>query len=770
MQNFPRKFNPGLNQDDKDLIAQYIVRLPLLKILLETIAENSHSTMCQHRLYYAPRGRGKTMLLARTAAELRVNPNFSNAWIPIRLIEESYYEISTIAEFWLEVMSELCKQLPESLKKNALASLKSLQQNWSHPNLQQMAQAAVIEQLTHINKKAVIMLENMHQLIEETDKDKDGDFSWELRRIMQNEPKIMLLATATTRFNHLDNAKAPFFEIFAVSEIPPLKSKEVVTLWNDITQSNKTETEITPLVILTGGSPRLLTIIAQFGKTNGIRALMENITDLIDEYTEYFKSQLDALAAKERRVFLALADLWKESTAKEISERARMDIRSTSALLGRLEHKGALYVKEKSPRRKTYLIAERLFCIYYKLRREHCQEAVVEALIQFMVDFYTPLEINTIRDSHRDSSKLTYIESMVLDKLTNNYLNKEILPLKINASEIRGTVQIARQDSKALNEKSLTYYHQGDLDKAITGYTHAIERYQDSEQADIMAQVAIAMVNQSATYGQQGNLDKEITGYTHVIERYQDSEQPDIMAIVARAMFNQSFTYGQQGNLDKAITGYTHVIERYQDSEQPEIMAQVARAMVNQSFTYGQQGNLDKAITGYTHVIERYQDSEQAEIMAEVARAMVNQSSSLAIKKQWKQANISYMGVLAYIENKAFPDKEIFLSSSMLGAALTEQAIQMSLKQQSAISHIISEAMLKAAAEERMDLAIGVCAILPNKTALSIIQKNTAHELLKPLIIALQLENKEKVRTSEELLEVADDIKKRLEKIRKNWY
>jgi hypothetical protein len=45
--------------------------------------------------------------------------------------------------------------------------------------------------------------------------------------------------------------------------------------------------------------------VAQFAQKNSIRELMENLTGLVDEYTEYFKSQLDALAPKERRVFLA---------------------------------------------------------------------------------------------------------------------------------------------------------------------------------------------------------------------------------------------------------------------------------------------------------------------------------------------------------------------------------------------------------------------------------------------------------------------------------
>ena len=233
MQNLPRKFNPGLNQDDKSLISQYVVCLPLLKMLLEAIADNTKSPVCQHRLYYGPRGRGKTMLMTRVAAELRVNPTFSANWIPIRLLEESYYEISNMGEFWLEVMSELTLSLGEEYKEDATLSLNHLIENWSHPNLAQMAQAAVLEQLDKLHKKAVIMIENLHQLIDET----GDDFGWEIRRVMQNEPRIMFLVTATTRFDNLDNAKKPFFEIFATTELKRLKRSDTVMLWNSLTQT-----------------------------------------------------------------------------------------------------------------------------------------------------------------------------------------------------------------------------------------------------------------------------------------------------------------------------------------------------------------------------------------------------------------------------------------------------------------------------------------------------------------------------------------------------
>ena len=53
---------------------------------------------------------------------------------------------------------------------------------------------------------------------------------------------------------------------------------------------------------------------------------------------------------------------------------------------------GAVIV-EGSGRKRRYAAAERLYSIYYKLRRERDEAAVVRNLIQFMAVFYTESEL-----------------------------------------------------------------------------------------------------------------------------------------------------------------------------------------------------------------------------------------------------------------------------------------------------------------------------------------------------------------------------------------
>ena len=96
-------------------------------------------------------------------------------------------------------------------------------------------------------------------------------------------------------------------------------------------------------------------------------------------------------------MYVAVIDLWQPSSTGEIAARARMDVRATSTCIGRLVDRG-LVTRRGTGHRKRYVAAERLYSIYYKLRRERDEAAVVRNLIRFMVAFYTTDELLDLWD------------------------------------------------------------------------------------------------------------------------------------------------------------------------------------------------------------------------------------------------------------------------------------------------------------------------------------------------------------------------------------
>jgi hypothetical protein len=76
-----------------------------------------------------------------------------------------------------------------------------------------------------------------------------------------------------------------------------------------------------------------------------------------------------------------------------------MDVNKTSALLKRLERRGAIEIVEESPRKRTYQVSERLYNIYYLMRRNGREKSIIKALINFMTAFYQGDDLlNIIKD------------------------------------------------------------------------------------------------------------------------------------------------------------------------------------------------------------------------------------------------------------------------------------------------------------------------------------------------------------------------------------
>ena len=386
-----RKFNPGTLQSDEEVKDQFVVRSRELGVVLDVLRGNIGSPSCQHILIVAPRGRGKTMLLARVAAELRTERALSERLLPVRFMEESQ-EIFSLADFWLESLFYLAREhaaQDPQLSRELQDVHAALAAEWQGRELEERARAAVLETTDRLGKQLVLMVENLQALCEHA----DDDFGWKLRRVLQSEPQIILLATATSRFKGLDDAREPFFELFRILRLEPLDIGECQLLWQMVSGDRVSEREIRPLQILTGGDPRLLVIIGDFARHRSLRQLMEQMVALIDEHTEYFRGHLEVFAKTERRVYLAVIDLWQPSSTGEIAVRARMDVRAVSALLGRLVARGAV-LADGSGRKRKYAAAERLYSIYYKLRRERDEATGVRNLIRFMAVFYAESELD----------------------------------------------------------------------------------------------------------------------------------------------------------------------------------------------------------------------------------------------------------------------------------------------------------------------------------------------------------------------------------------
>ena len=625
-----RKYNPGTLQSDRDVMDQFVVRHGELEIVLDVLRGNLGRESCQHTLVVAPRGRGKTMLLARVAAELRSDEQFSHSLLPVRFMEESH-EIINIADFWLEALFHLARESTPAHPAFAAelrATYASLCGRWREEALGVLARAAVLGAANRLGSRLVLMVENLQALSANA----DADFGWQLRAVLQSEPTIMLLGTSTSYFEGLDDAEQPFFELFRIIDLKPLSTDQCRRLWEAAGGDPRTGRDIRPLEILTGGSPRLLVVVAGFSQHRSLRQLMEELVMLIDEHTEYFRGLLEALPKSERRVYVAVIDLWRPSSAGEIADRARMDVRAVSTMLGRLANRGAVTACPGGGRKRLYAAVEPLYSIYYKLRRERDEAAVVESLILFMMAFYDSFTLSRLLDGlwsdARESLALySGIERALAKKPSDADLRsrmrwrdlEDVSEKVTNYHYVQAMIRLQEDTNAAFRNQDWTrvvelvdrYIAEGwdraraatpDHEKAYLGHLKAeaylrlgefgkvtaigrelLDRFRGTREVFLQWRCAVVLLHASEAQSRMRNFEGAASSARELVAWFGQRDDPQFGPLVAEALVRQAEAEKELGRLDAAMTLLDEVVIRFGDSDAPEFGTPVVAALVRKA-------------------------------------------------------------------------------------------------------------------------------------------------------------------------------------------
>ena len=577
------------------------------------------------------------------------------------------------------------------------------------------ARTAVLDAVDRLGKKIVLMVENLQDL----SGDVDERFGWKLREELQSQPQIMLLATATSRFRGLDDARQPFFELFRILRLDPLDTEECRRLWHVLSGDAVHAREIRPLQILTGGSPRLLVFVADFSRHRSVRQLMEQLVNLIDDHTEYFRSHLEGFAKTERRVYLATVDLWQPSTAGEIGTRSRLDIRTVSTMLGRLVHRGAL-ISEGDGKRRRYSASERLYTVYYKLRRERDEAAVVSNLIRFMAVFYSDPELADMSDdlsleaaqstairagleqtiveaAHGDNvippGKLSIIEQVLSQAMKSISVERakalyiEVMTAAADGQRERVVRLVDRfltsRDDESLRSsttfvdlmlsaKLLAQAEIGSDQAAVASYEEIVERFSASDVSGLEAAVAMALFNIGIARSRLGDLQAAVSTYEEVVSRYGARDSLILQVKVAKSLVNKGNAQSRLGNHHEAIATFTEVVCRYGASGSLELCVHVAMALWNTAVVQGHLGNVQERRAAYDEVVKRFSASDSPELQAEVAKALLATGITHAQIGDVAEEVASYEEVIRRYGENASLELRVLVASALVHKGFTQ--------------------------------------------------------------------------------------------------
>ena len=608
-----RKYNPWFLSDD-EAVASFCIRKQEFASIIETLRECAGNSN-PHRIVIGPRGSGKTSLLRRVSVEMRPDAELSSRFFPVTFAEESY-EVSSAGEFWLECLSRLADQAPHRAGGPDLhLSCDELRAVRDDQMLEDRCLGVLLDFADREGKRLVLMVENLNAMFRDM-ADANGA-GWRLRKILQTEPRIVLLASATSRFEQIDNPQQALYDLLQVLTLGPLDTEECAVLWQAVSgQDSRPKETIRSLEILTGGNPRLLTIVARFGADLSFRKLMDELYDLVDDNTEYFKSHLESLPAQERRVYLALANLWKPATTKEIADRARLDTSLCSAHLARLIERGSAQVVGGTARRKQYYLTERMYNIYYLLRRSRGPDRLVNALIRFMESYYSPSGLRDIAAKIASATESLEGEMRTMHQTAfAQLLESPVL------AERRGEL-LATIPAGFLNVSDRSLAPSGGMDSERVGVKPAVGQVDQTHgDADASAKMtARDLTEKLETLRKQDRPEEVLATCDEMARRFGDSEEPSVQGAVAKAFANKAAVLGMSNRFEEALAASDEMARRFGDSEEPAVQEAVAKAFVNKASMLGMSNRFEEALAASDEVARRFGDSEAPAVQEAVAQ------------------------------------------------------------------------------------------------------------------------------------------------------
>ena len=653
-----RKYNPGFLTDD-ELVASFCVRTHEFASVVEMLRECTGSSNT-HQIVIGPRGSGKTSLLLRIAAEVRRDAELRSNFFPIVFAEESY-EVATAGEFWLESLSRLAAQAPRGNGSPDLCrTFDDLRTIRDDRTLGDRCLGALQDYSDREGKRLVLMVENLNMMFRDMS---DPDAGWRLRHTLQTEPRIVLLASATNRFDEIDDPEHALYEQLRVILLRPLDTNECAVLWETVSGVCPPPEKIRALEILTGGNPRLLTIVARFGGELSFHKLMANVLDLVDDHTEYFKSHLESLPAQERRVYLALAALWKPATTREISDHARMETSKCSAQLTRLIGRGVVQSAGGSARRKQYYLTERLYNIYYLLRRSRRSDRLVEALIHFMESYYSPPELKDIgariiREAESFSAEMQSLSQAALFRLIELPAvaehREELLAMisegfavfpgrdSVPADVARAAETLMKPDEPGVDRPhertdeeeeraarelfgvASALNDQDQAEDALAAYGEVVRRFGESESPAVLELAAMALFKKGLVLGELNKVADAFAAYDEVVRRFGENESLTVLQWIAPAMVMKGFALQRLNRAVDALAVYDEVVRRFGKDENSTLVESVAKALVSRGLMLQRLDRLDEALATYDEVVRRFGENNAQILVRCVAEALVN--------------------------------------------------------------------------------------------------------------------------------------------------
>ena len=211
---------------------------------------------------------------------------------------------------------------------------------------------------------------------------------------------------------------------------------------------------------------------------------------------------------------------------------------------------------EGSGKKRRYAAAERLYSIYYKLRRERDEAAVVANLIRFMAVFYSNTELaqmsgKLIAEATRLPTIREGIERVIAEQPQLGHLFPSMARPSIDWTS-RPVAAIDNESFKQLFEEITTALNERAFEKVIETADQAFTAESASWSRIPSSLIALALI-QAPAHDQRGEFEAAIEACDEVLARLGSSNESGLQVTVAQALFLKGVVQGHLGEFEAAI-------------------------------------------------------------------------------------------------------------------------------------------------------------------------------------------------------------------------
>ncbi|HEY0328787.1 MAG TPA: tetratricopeptide repeat protein [Rhodopseudomonas sp.] len=645
--------------DNETFLAGFVARGDFVAFLLDKLRDMPD--VAEHHIVVGPRGMGKTSLLRRLAIGISSEPALRQRFIPLTFREEQY-NVRSLDALWrncAEALAEWC----ESEGKAEVAA--EIDRSLLTPEWRQSRSAveAFLALSKRLGGRPVLFVDNLDLILDALTPEQN----WELRRILQAPGGPVLFGAATQLLRQSGERDAAFYEFFHPHMLDPLSEAELLQCMNRLAQargeSGKAVSEILTreperirtLHTLTGGNPRVLTLVYQLLERSESDTVFSDLEVLLDQLTPFYKARVEEYQTDlQRAVIDAIALHWHPITSHDLSLVTAVDVTTISPQLNRLKRDGLVEEVQTSGARAGYQLVERFFNIWYLMRHgTRRTRQKIYWLTAFLSSFYAPAELVKMKAQAMSEGRANwhplYREALEavgeggasikkIDVSSRSADASDSSEVADMSHEFSGVVEGQLNDARKLMQAANKLASAGRKEEEIAVYDQVLSRFGTAHQPELREQVARALVLKGLTLGSVGRNDEEIAVYDQILGRFGTAEQTVFREAVARALVLKGLTLGSLGKSDEEIAVYDEVVSRFGNAEQPVLCEQVAHALVSKGIALGSVERSEEAIAVFDEVMNRFGTAEQPELRKEVTGALLSKGIRLCLLKRSEQA------------------------------------------------------------------------------------------------------------------------------------